>query len=108
MHPLALVVCGIVPGIVCAAAHYIPWRHWYKSGRVPRLYAYAIGTAAINVPVFLAALLGADAAADVLWLLVVAILSAFAGTAIPWQHDEQKREQLQQQREADWKELHGE
>ena len=105
MHPLAPILCAALPGTLCAVAHYIPWRHWFRGGRLPRLWAYAVGLLAVLLPATIAAWLAAQTPADVLGLLWLAACSAGAGTLVPWRLDTEKRTELQRQREADAAEL---
>ena len=91
MNPLAPILCAALPGALCATAHYIPWRYWFKSGRLPRLWAYAAGSLAILLPTTVAALVAAITALDVLALLWLAAGSAALGTLIPWGSDAHKR-----------------
>lgn len=106
MNPLAPILCASLPGTVCAVAHYIPWRHWFKSGRLPRPWAYTLGVLAIAIPATVAALLAAMTVLDALALLWLAIGSAAAGTLLPWWLDSEKSAQYTQQDEADWAALH--
>lgn len=107
MHPLAPLICATLPGAVCALAHYVPWRHWFPDGMLPRLWAYAVGLLAVLLPATIAAWLAALTVPDVLGLLWLAAGSAGAGTLIPWQVDADKRRELQRAREADAAEVYG-
>lgn len=60
MHPLAPILCASLPGTVCAVAHYIPWRHWFRRGRLPRPLAYAVGLLSVLLPATVAAWLAAE------------------------------------------------
>lgn len=104
MHPLAPVLCSTLPGAVCAAAHYIPWRHWFRDGKLPRLLSYGVGLLTILLPVTVAAWLAAVTPADVLALLWLAACSAGAGTAVPWWYDWQRKnaERLQDEADRTW------
>lgn len=84
MHPIAPVLCATLPAAACVAAHYFPWRRWYRRGRLPRVAAYVFGVLAILLPATVAAQLTAHSADDALALLWLAALSAAAGTLIPW------------------------
>ncbi len=108
MHPLAPILCATLPGAICAAAHYVPWRHWFKSGRLPRLLAYGVGLLSVLLPVTLAAWLAAVTVGDALGLLWLAACSAGTGTAIPWFVDWQRRIELAHQDEAERESLYGE
>lgn len=101
MHPLAPILCASLPGAICAATHYIPWRFWFRRGRLPRLWAYGVGLMAVLLPATVAAWLAALTVADVLGLLWLAAASAGAGTAVPWWYDWHNRTELQRQDEAD-------
>ena len=105
MNPLAPVLCASLPAAACAFAHYFPWRHFFKSGRLPRLYAYASGLLSVLLPATIAALAAAVTVADAIALLWLAAISAGLGTLIPWWYDWTKRNELQRQREADAAEL---
>ena len=107
MNPLAPVLCASLPAAACAFAHYFPWRHFFKSGRLPRLYAYASGLLSVLLPATIAALAAAQTVADAVALLWLAALSAGLGTLVPWWYDWTKRNELQRQREADAAELFG-
>ena len=107
MNPLAPVLCTSLPAAACAFAHYFPWRHFFKSGRMPRLYAYASGLLSVLLPATIAALAAAVTVADAIALLWLAAISAGLGTLIPWWYDWTKRAELQRQREADAAELFG-
>ena len=107
MNPLAPVLCASLPAAACAFAHYFPWRHFFKSGRLPRLYAYASGLLSVLLPATIAALAAAVTVADAIALLWLAAISAGLGTLIPWWYDWTKRAELQRQREADAAELFG-
>ncbi len=108
MHPLAPFVCLTLPGVACFAAHYLPWRHWYKEGQPPRLISYAIGTAIINGTAIIAGLLTTQVVTDFVWLILLSIASAGIGTAFPFFIDDQKRKELQRQDVADRESLYGE
>ena len=105
MNPLAPVLCASLPAAACAFAHYFPWRHFFKDGRLPRLYAYASGLLSVLLPATIAALAAAVTVADAIALLWLAAISAGLGTLIPWWYDWTKRNELQRQREADAAEL---
>ena len=105
MNPLAPVLCASLPAAACAFAHYFPWRHFFKSGRLPRLYAYASGLLSVLLPATIAALAAAVTVADAIALLWLAAISAGLGTLIPWWYDWTKRAELQRQRDADAAEL---
>ena len=105
MNPLAPVLCASLPAAACAFAHYFPWRHFFKDGKLPRLYAYASGLLAVILPATIAALAAAQTVADAVALLWLAALSAGLGTLVPWWYDWTKRNELQRQREADAAEL---
>jgi len=107
MHPLAPILCASLPGIVCAFAHYFPWRHWFKRGRLPRLWAYVVGLLSILVPATLAALFAASSAGETIGLLWLAAGSAGIGTLIPWWHDWTKRAEYNAADAAE-RELYGE
>ena len=105
MNPLAPVLCASLPAAACAFAHYFPWRHFFKDGKLPRLYAYGAGLLAVLLPATIAALAAAQTVADAVALLWLAALSAGLGTLVPWWYDLTKRAELQRQREADAAEL---
>lgn len=105
MHPLAPILCATLPGAVCAVAHYIPWRHWFRHGRLPRPAAYAVGLLAVLLPATIAAWLAALTVPDVLALVWLAACSAGMGTLIPWRLDAEKRAELQHRRETDAAEM---
>jgi len=105
MNPLAPVLCASLPAAACAFAHYFPWRHFFKDGKLPRLYAYASGLLSVLLPATIAALAAAVTVADAVALLWLAAGSAGLGTLIPWWYDWTKRAELQRQREADAAEL---
>ena len=105
MNPLAPVLCASLPAAACAFAHYFPWRHFFKDGKLPRLYAYASGLLSVLLPATIAALAAAVTVADAIALLWLAAISAGLGTLIPWWYDWTKRAELQRQREADAAEL---
>ena len=105
MNPLAPVLCASLPAAACAFAHYFPWRHFFKDGKLPRLYAYASGLLAVILPATIAALAAAQTVADAVALLWLAAISAGLGTLIPWWYDWTKRAELQRQRDADAAEL---
>ena len=107
MNPLAPVLCASLPAAACAFAHYFPWRHFFKDGKLPRLYAYASGLLSVLLPATIAALAAAVTVADAIALLWLAAISAGLGTLIPWWYDWTKRAELQRQREADAAELFG-
>ena len=104
MHPLAPILCASLPGTVCAVAHYIPWRHWFRRGRLPRPLAYAVGLLSVLLPATVAAWLAAVDVADVLALLWLSAGSAGAGTLLPWWYDWQQRVQYSHQDAADVRE----
>ena len=66
MNPLAPVLCASLPAAACAFAHYFPWRHFFKDGKLPRLYAYASGLLSVLLPATIAALAAAVTVADAL------------------------------------------
>ena len=105
MNPLAPVLCASLPAAACAFAHYFPWRHFFKDGKLPRLYAYASGLLSVLLPATIAALAAAVTVADAIALLWLAAISAGLGTLVPWWYDWTKRNELQRQREADAAEL---
>lgn len=94
MHPLAPILCATVPAAVCVAAHYFPWRYFFRRGRLPRLAAYALGVLAILGPATVAMLLAAQTVEQAAGLLWLSVASAAIGTAVPWWHDEHKRNEL--------------
>ena len=83
MNPLAPVLCASLPAAACAFAHYFPWRHVFKDGKLPRLYAYGAGLLAVLLPATIAALAAAQTVADAVALLWLAALSAGLGTLVP-------------------------
>lgn len=91
MHPLAPILCATVPAAVCGLAHYLPWRHWFRRGRLPRLLAYSVGLLSILLPATVAAMLAAATVDQAMGLLWLAAGSAAAGTLIPWWLDWQRR-----------------
>ena len=64
MNPLAPVLCATLPAAACAFAHYFPWRHFFKDGKLPRLYAYGAGLLSVLLPATIAALAAAVTVAD--------------------------------------------
>lgn len=101
MHPIAPILCASLPAAICVAGHYLPWRIWFRRGRLPRLAAYVFGLLAILLPATVAALLAALTVPDALALFWLAALSAGAGTAIPWWHDNAKRAEYRRADEMD-------
>ena len=101
MHPLAPILCAALPGAICAVAHYIPWRHWFRRGRLPRPWAYAVGLLSVLLPATVAAWLAALSVPDVLALLWLAAGSAGVGTLAPWWLDGEKRARYAAQDAAD-------
>ena len=101
MHPLAPIFCAALPGAVCATAHYIPWRHWFRHGRLPRPLAYAVGLLAVLLPATTAAWLAATAVGDALLLFWLAAMSAGLGTLVPWWVDGERRARYRAEDAAD-------
>jgi len=108
MNPLAPVLCASLPAAACAFAHYFPWRHFFKDGKLPRLYAYASGLLSVLLPATIAALAAAVTVADAVALLWLAAISAGLGTLIPWWYDWTKRTQYSAADEAERESLYGE
>lgn len=107
MQPVAPILCAALPAAICVAAHYFPWRFWFRRGRLPRLLAYSLGLCAILLPATVAAWFAAGSITDALILLWLAAGSAGSGTLLPWWYDWHNRTELQRQREADTAELFG-
>lgn len=80
-------------------------RHFFKDGKLPRLYAYASGLLSVLLPATITALAAAVTVADAITLLWLAAISAGLGTLIPWWYDWTKRAELQRDRDADAAEL---
>ncbi len=108
MHPLAPILCAAVPAALCVAAHYIPWRHWFRRGRLPRPMAYALGVLAFALPATLAAWLAATTVIQALGLQWLAIGSAAVGTLIPWWVDDARRTRYEAQDATDQALTYGE
>ena len=108
MNPLALVLCASLPAAACAFAHYFPWRHFFKDGKLPRLYAYGAGLLSVLLPATIAALAAAVTVADAVALLWLAAISAGLGTLIPWWYDWTKRAEYTAADEAERESLYGE
>ena len=108
MNPLAPVLCASLPAAACAFAHYFPWRHFFKDGKLPRLYAYGAGLLSVLLPATIAALAAAVTVADAVALLWLAAGSAGLGTLIPWWYDWTKRAEYTAADEAERESLYGE
>jgi len=108
MHPLAPILCATLPAVACAATHYLPWRHWFRRGRLPRLLAYSTGLLSILLPATVAAWLAAHTVTDVLALLWLAAFSAAMGTLLPWWFDWQRLNEYAAQDAEDQAATYGE
>jgi hypothetical protein len=101
MQPIAPILCASLPATICIAAHYFPWRFWFKSGRLPRLLAYVLGLCSILLPATIAAWFAATTVAETLGLLWLAAASAGVGTLLAWWYDWHNRVELQHKDELD-------
>ena len=100
-QPVSLILCATLPVAVCVAAHYFPWRFWFRRGRLPRPLAYTVGLLAILLPATVAMLFAVRSVQDAVALLWLAAGSAGVGTLCAWWYDWHNRTELQRQREAD-------